>query len=82
MTVSLQGGVICLEGPCRLEEAAPLLALLREEPGRSVDLSAAGSLHTAVFQVLLAFLPPLIGEPRDPFTSAWLAPLLTFEGPG
>jgi hypothetical protein len=41
-----------------------------------VDLTAAGPLHAAVLQVLLALRPPLDGPPGDSFTARWLVPLL------
>jgi hypothetical protein len=76
MSVQLDGPVIRLEGDCRVEDAEPLLALLQEQAGRVVDLTAAGPLHAAVVQVLLALRPPLSGPAGDPFTARWLAPLL------
>ncbi len=82
MSVRLDGPVIRLEGACRVEDAEPLLSFLQEEPGRVVDLSAAGGLHAAVVQVLLALRPPLAGPPGDPFTAHWLAPLLAGPPPG
>jgi hypothetical protein len=77
MTVTLRDDVIVLEGPSRVEDAKPLLALLRSGHNRGVDLSAAEPLHTAVFQVLLVCRPGLLKEPGDPFNRTLLAPLLT-----
>lgn len=78
MSVRLDGTVIRLEGECRVEEAEPLLALLQEAAGREVDLGAAGPLHTAVVQVLLALRPRIRAIPGDAFTARWLLPL--FDG--
>ncbi|MCR0981496.1 hypothetical protein [Roseomonas populi] len=79
MSVRLDGDAIRLDGPARVEDAEPLLALLHEGPGRTVDLDGAGPLHAAVVQVLLALRPPVRGTPADPFDARWLLPLL---GPG
>jgi hypothetical protein len=76
MSIRLDGTVIRIEGEARVEDAEPLLALLRAEEGRAVDLSAAGPLHAAVVQVLLALRPPIPAPPGDPFTARWIAPLL------
>ena len=82
MTVTLRDNIICLDGPSRVEDAKPLLALLLAGQSRGVDLTAAEPLHTAVFQVLLACRPALKGNPLDPFNRTWLAPLLTHDTPG
>jgi hypothetical protein len=76
MSVRVDGSVIRLEGECRVEDAEPLLAALRAGTACSVDLTAAGHLHAAVVQVLMALRPALAGPPADPFTAKWLAPLL------
>jgi hypothetical protein len=76
MSLRLDGSTIRLEGECRVEDAEPLLAFLHDGDGRRVDLTAAGPLHAAVVQVLLALRPPLDGPPGDPFTARWLVPLL------
>ena len=83
MSARPDGDVIRLEGEARVEDAEPLLAFLLAAPGRAVDLSAAGPLHAAVVQVLLALRPPLAGPPPgDPFTARWLLPLLAPPPPG
>lgn len=80
MSVRAEGAVIRIEGEARVEEAETLLSLLRAAPGRphewSLDLAAAGPLHAAVVQVLLALRPPIAAPPSDPFTARWLLPLL------
>jgi hypothetical protein len=75
MTVRLDWDVIRLEGPCRVEEAERLAALLGEAV-RTVDLAACEGLHAAVAQALLAFGPPLVGQPADPFLRDRLGPAL------
>lgn len=77
MSVSLESDIIRLEGACRVEDAEPLLMLLRENPCRTVDMSGAGLLHAAVVQVLLALRPAIAGTVSDPFVAMWLMPLLT-----
>jgi len=76
MTVHLDNGTIRLEGDCHVEDAESLLNLLQEEPGRTVDLSAVGALHTAVLQLLLAFRPRITGTNGDVFLERWITPLL------
>ena len=82
MSVALGDGVIVLSGACGVEEAETLLALVQGYPGVPVDLTAAGPVHTALWQVLLATSPPIGGEPTNPFTRRWLLPLVTGAGPG
>lgn len=76
MSVTLDGDVVRLAGACGVEDAETLAALCRTAPGVTVDLAAAGSLHTAVVQALLEFAPPLRGFPADPFAAAWILPAL------
>jgi hypothetical protein len=76
MSVRLEADVVHLAGACRVEDAEPLVTLLLERPGCSVNLTEAGSLHTAVVQVLMAFRPPVIGPAADEFIEIWLLPLL------
>jgi hypothetical protein len=77
MTVRLSGDRIHILGPGLIEDAESLVALLQANRARSVDLAAAGVLHTALVQVLLAFRPRLTGLPDDPFFKMWLMPGLT-----
>lgn len=77
MSVRLNGPVIHLEGPCGVEEAETLAALLDEPGAWQVDLSEAAHLHGAVIQALLVFRPTLRGtSPADPFTKDFLQPAL------
>ena len=79
MSVRLEGNVILLEGPCRVEDAEPLLGLLQADRGRSVDLTGAEHLHAAVLQVLMA-LEPVLGETvKDAFLRNWIVPDLMAE---
>jgi hypothetical protein len=77
MSVRLEGDAVILEGACGVEDAEPLLALLQDDGARPVDIAGADSLHTAVFQVLLATRPPIRGHSRNPFVRDWLAPILS-----
>lgn len=76
MSVTRDGDVIRLAGACGVEDAEPLAALCRAGPGVTVDLAAAGELHTAVVQALLELAPPLRGVPVDPFAAAFVLPAL------
>lgn len=65
MTVSVaRDGAIMLEGNCPLEDAEPLLQLLRRHPGEPVDWRRCNALHTAIVQVLMA-AQPRIAVRRD-----------------
>ena len=76
MSVRLDGNVIILEGPCRVEDAEPLLAWLQANRGRIVDLAGAEHLHAAVLQVLMALRPAIRGEAKDAFLRDWITPAL------
>lgn len=82
MSVNLEANCIQLLGDCPVGDAEPLLALLQEAPGRAVDLTKAGTLHTAVVQVLLALRPEILGRSSDPFIDRWIAPLLPMQRSG
>jgi hypothetical protein len=72
MTVSLtEAGVIVLAGECPAEDAETLLQRLQARPDGPVDWSAAGTLHTAVLQVLMAARPGLLGACGDVFVRTW-----------
>lgn len=76
MSVLRDAGVLRLVGDCPVEDAEALMAQLLAEPGLAVDLAAAGALHAAVVQVLVALRPVLLGEPEDGFLRTWLLPAL------
>ena len=79
MSVRLDGNVIILEGPCRVEDAEPLLGWLQADRGRTVDLAGAEHLHAAVLQVLIALRPTIRGTVTDPFLRDWIIPALMGE---
>jgi len=80
MSVYLDHRTIRLEGDCHVEDAEPLLNLLQEEGGRTVDISTLGAAHAAVLQVLLAFRPKVVGSSGDGFFNSWIMPLLATAG--
>jgi hypothetical protein len=71
MSVTLDGEVVRLSGPCRVEDAEILLGMLAGD-GRLVDVTQAGHLHAAVLQVLMAFEPEIVGPAADEFVAYWL----------
>lgn len=79
MSVMQEGSVIRLEGPCRVEDAETLAALLQRMPGSTLDLTRCRGLHAAVVQAILAFAPPLTGNPAEPFLRDLLIPSLAGE---
>jgi hypothetical protein len=76
MSVRMDGNVIILEGPCRVEDAEPLLGWLQADRERIVDLAGAEHLHAAVLQVLMALRPTMRGTAGDAFLRDWIAPAL------
>jgi len=74
MSVLLKDGSIVLTGDCGVEEAETLVGLIQGNPGTVVNVGDAGTVHTALWQVLLALAPEVTGEPRDPFIRRWIAP--------
>lgn len=76
MTVVLEAEMIRLRGDCPVGDAEALVTLLQDVPGRVVDLTGAGTLHTAVVQVLLALQPQVLVPAGNPFVDRWIAPLL------
>jgi hypothetical protein len=81
MSVRLDGNVVVLEGPCRVEDAEPLLGWLQADRGRMVDLAGAEHLHAAVLQVLMALRPTIRGTAGDAFLRDWITPALVGENP-
>ena len=76
--MSLKKGehAIVLEGHCSVEDAEPLLQLLQSNPTVPLDWRQCQSVHTAVWQVILAAKPKLIGPCADFWTERWLRPSL------
>ena len=74
MSVTIGQDAIILAGECGAEEAEALLASIQQHPGLPVDVGAVEWAHTALWQVILAFAPPLRGEPANGFISQWLMP--------
>lgn len=79
MSVALRGDTICLLGNCGVEEAEKLVSLIQNNPTAKVDLSAAETVHTALWQALLALSPPISGDPLDKFVCDWIMPILTSQ---
>lgn len=76
MSVVLDGNAIAIRGDCGVEEAETLMSLVQGNPDMPVDVSAAGSVHTALWQVLMALSPRVFGDPPDPFICQWILPLM------
>lgn len=77
MSVLFDGHAITITGDCGVEDAENLMTLLQDHPAAPVDLRAACSVHTALWQVLIVLSPSIVGEPADAFTHRWIMPLLT-----
>ena len=67
MSVTVEDGVIRLQGVCPIEDAEVLLRTLLENTGASVDWSGCDQAHGAVIQVLMAAKPVIVGSPTDHF---------------
>lgn len=63
MTITLDQGTIRLIGACGVEEAETLVTFLESHPELAIDLSGATALHTALWQTLMVFRPPVTGVP-------------------
>ncbi len=63
MTVSVDDTAIRLTGPCGVEEVDTLVGYMDRHPDLHIDLSAATTIHTALWQALMVFRPKVIGTP-------------------
>lgn len=77
MSVFLERNAIVLAANCGVEEAETLVALLHAHPDMPVDMTAVEWAHTALWQVILAFAPPIKGMPSNEFILQHLLPLVT-----
>jgi len=59
--------VVRISGVTPPDEGDELLAILREYPGISIDLSELEHLHTALLQMLLIAKTPVVAWPVDEF---------------
>lgn len=82
MSVALKHNAIVVVGDCGVEQAEMLLDLIISNPDAAVDVSAAGSLHTALWQVMFASRPSISGNPPDAFIRKWVISKLTVEPNG
>ncbi len=76
MSVCMEGAVIRLIGDCRVEDAEPLLAALRTDDARALDLKDCIWIHSAVLQVILAFRPTIAAPCQQSFIADWIFPAL------
>lgn len=76
MSVHFDGDIVRLEGVCTVDDAEPLLRLLQEHPGASIDWQACDQAHTAIIQILMAARRPIAGPPNADQLERWVAPLL------
>ncbi|MEJ0093869.1 MAG: hypothetical protein WDN46_10620 [Methylocella sp.] len=74
MSLQLEGAIIHLIGECRVEDAEALLALLRADGARALDMKECTWLHTAVLQVVLAFRPAIAAPCEESFMAKWIFP--------
>jgi hypothetical protein len=79
VTVTRDGDIIRLVGPCRVEDAEPLTVLLQGFGDSTLDLSACEGVHAAVVQAILAFRPKIVGAPDNVFLRDQLLPALNGE---
>lgn len=81
MTVRVTRDAIFVEGAGAVADAEPILSALQADASRTIDLSGATRLHSAIIQLLIALRPRVAGLPADPFFAAHLLALLdTGEG--
>lgn len=77
MSVVLTDNCIAIIGDCGVEDAETLLALCQSNIETPVDVSGAGAVHTALWQVMMVVSSPVVGVPADPFVRSWIMPMLT-----
>lgn len=79
MTVTLDGNTVVLSGSCGVEEVETLVEYLTSQPDLSVNLEAANAIHTALWQTLMIYRPPIFGSATSSLVpEPVLAGLLTF----
>lgn len=61
MTVRLETDAIVLSGRCGVEEVEDLVLQMQNRPELPVDVRAATTIHTALWQALLVFRPKING---------------------
>ncbi len=76
MSVVVRDDLVRIVGNASVADAEPLLTILHEDRSRTVDLSEAGHLHSAVIQILLAARPAITGTPSYAFFTARILPCL------
>jgi hypothetical protein len=69
MTVSMDDKAIRLTGPCGVEEVETLAGYMDRHPDLHIDLSAATTIHTALWQALMVFRPRITGIPTTSLIS-------------
>ena len=65
MPVLYEHGVIRFREHCAVEEAVELAEKLSQEPMPDLDLSDCYAMHTAVFQLIAAARPRIVGWPEQ-----------------
>ncbi|RFZ82608.1 hypothetical protein D0Y60_22080 [Shinella sp. WSJ-2] len=76
MTVTLEEDAITLRGVCGVEEVEDLVGYMERRPDLPVDLGAATTIHTALWQALMVFKPVVSGTPASPFAAGQVLPAL------
>jgi hypothetical protein len=76
MSIAIEQGLIRFKGHCGADDVEPLLTALVRDRQLKVDLTEADYLNAAIFQVLQAFRPVVLGSSRDTFVRTWLIPML------
>jgi len=65
MPVRYEEGLIRFEEHCAVEEAVELAEKLSQEPMPDLDLSACAVMHSALFQLIAAARPKILGWPQQ-----------------
>lgn len=76
MPIRYDASTVYCEAECMVEEALPLLELLRTHPGARIDMSDCVYVHTAVLQVLAAAAPKNLIPPASPEMASWVSAVL------
>ncbi len=76
MTIRLQSDAIVMEGRCGVDEVEPLLVAVDANPDLPLDIAGAITLHTAIWQLILARRLAVRGVPDTPYARDMLVPAI------
>jgi hypothetical protein len=76
MPIRYEASTVYCDAECMVEEALPLLEVLRTHRGARIDMTDCVYVHTAVLQVLAAAAPKDLILPASPAMASWVSAVL------